>query len=113
MVKPVSQTDAQPEDSKDSSWWLAAEQHLQLLDENILGGGIILYASAVHTFVHTIASFSEFERSQIIKRTKAFMAAAKARGKHVGRRRKLTAKQKLSNRPETFTSLHHLSGLLP
>ena len=40
-----------------------------------------------------LAVFAEFEREQIRERTKAGMAAAKARGKHVGRPRKLTAKQ--------------------
>lgn len=40
-----------------------------------------------------LAVFAEFEREQIRERTKAGMAAAKARGKHIGRPRKLTAAQ--------------------
>lgn len=40
-----------------------------------------------------LAVFAEFEREQIRERTKAGMAAAKARGKHVGRPRKLTDSQ--------------------
>lgn len=40
-----------------------------------------------------LAVFAEFEREQIRERTKAGMKAAKARGKHVGRPRKLTAVQ--------------------
>lgn len=40
-----------------------------------------------------LAVFAEFEREQIRERTKAGMAAAKARGVHIGRPRKLTAEQ--------------------
>lgn len=40
-----------------------------------------------------LAVFAEFEREQIRERTKAGMAAAKARGKHVGRPRKLSVAQ--------------------
>ena len=40
-----------------------------------------------------LASFAEFEREQICERTKAGMAAAKRRGKHIGRPRKLTDTQ--------------------
>lgn len=40
-----------------------------------------------------LSVFAEFEREQIRERTKAGMAAAKARGKHIGRPRKLTPKQ--------------------
>jgi len=40
-----------------------------------------------------LALFAEFEREQIRERTKAGMAAAKRRGKHVGRPRKLTDAQ--------------------
>ncbi len=46
---------------------------------------------------HMIAALAEFERSLISERTKAGMAAAKLRGKHVGRprRNKPAAHQKL------------------
>ncbi|MBM7326584.1 recombinase family protein [Agrobacterium sp. S2] len=46
---------------------------------------------------HMIAALAEFERSLISERTKAGMAAAKLRGKHVGRprRSKPAAHQKL------------------
>lgn len=40
-----------------------------------------------------LAVFAEFEREQISDRTKAGMAAAKKRGKHVGRPRLITAEQ--------------------
>lgn len=40
-----------------------------------------------------MGALAEFERSLIGERTKAGMAAAKRRGKHVGRPRKLTAAQ--------------------
>jgi DNA invertase Pin-like site-specific DNA recombinase len=39
------------------------------------------------------AALAEFERELIRERTKAWIAAAKRRGRHVGRPRKLTAHQ--------------------
>jgi DNA invertase Pin-like site-specific DNA recombinase len=39
---------------------------------------------------HVIGAIAEFERSLISDRTRAGMAAAKARGKHLGRERKVT-----------------------
>lgn len=58
------------------------------LTENIdttHSGGILLF--------HMMAALAEFERSLISERTRAGMAAAKARGRHVGRRRALTPEQ--------------------
>lgn len=40
-----------------------------------------------------IGALAEFERALIIERTKAGQRAAKLRGKHIGRRRKLSASQ--------------------
>lgn len=42
---------------------------------------------------HIMGALAEFERSLIAERTKAGMAAAKRRGKHIGRPRKLSAVQ--------------------
>lgn len=39
---------------------------------------------------HVMGAIAEFERSLISERTRAGMAAAKARGQHLGRERKLT-----------------------
>lgn len=44
-------------------------------------------------YFHMLAALAEFERELISERTKAGMAAAKRRGKHIGRPRKLTAQQ--------------------
>jgi len=40
-----------------------------------------------------LALFAEFEREQIRERTRAGMEAARRRGKHIGRPRKLNAEQ--------------------
>ncbi len=42
---------------------------------------------------HIMGALAEFERSLIVERVNAGIAAAKKRGKHVGRPRKLTAEQ--------------------
>lgn len=66
-----------------------------------------------------LAVFAEFEREQISERTKAGMKAAKARGKHVGRPRKLTNKQiqsarrKLSAGKTTITRMANGYGVAP
>lgn len=44
-------------------------------------------------YLRILAALAEFERELISERTKAGMAAAKRNGKHVGRPRKLTARQ--------------------
>ncbi len=48
-----------------------------------------------------MGAMAQFERSLVIQRTKAGMAAAKKRGKHIGRPRALASIQ-----------LHHLDDLL-
>ncbi len=62
--------------------------HFVSLTENIdttTSGGLLLF--------HMMAALAEFERSLISERTKAGMAAARANGKHLGRRRSLTPSQ--------------------
>ncbi|MGE0269596.1 MAG: recombinase family protein [Candidatus Omnitrophota bacterium] len=57
-----------------------------------------------------IAAFAQFERKNLIKRTKEGMAAARRRGKHVGRPYKLRPEQivrayhDISNRKTTITA---------
>ncbi|PQA86033.1 recombinase family protein [Hyphococcus luteus] len=47
-------------------------------------------------FFHVTGAFAEFERNLISERTKAGMAAAKARGVKMGRPRKLTRQQQIA-----------------
>ena len=44
-------------------------------------------------YFHMLGALAEFERELISERTKAGMASARRRGKHIGRPRKLTAQQ--------------------
>ena len=66
-----------------------------------------------------LALFAEFEREQIRERTKAGMEAARRRGKHIGRPRKLTEEQvetarKLIEAGETtITAMAKLFGVSP
>lgn len=66
-----------------------------------------------------LSVFAEFEREQISERTKAGMKAARARGIHVGRPRKLTpeqiktAKQELVNGTETVNRLAEQYDVAP
>lgn len=66
-----------------------------------------------------LAVFAEFEREQIRERTKAGMAAARRRGKHIGRPRKLTAVQvclaarRLEARTDTIIGMARDFGVAP
>lgn len=66
-----------------------------------------------------LALFAEFEREQIRERTKAGMEAARRRGKHIGRPRKLTDEQVESARiliktgETTITAMAGLFGVSP
>ncbi len=66
-----------------------------------------------------LAVFAEFEREQIRERTKAGMEAARKRGKHIGRPRKLTAKQiayargQLTMQKDTITHMAQGYGVAP
>jgi DNA invertase Pin-like site-specific DNA recombinase len=74
---------------------------LQLLDElrtrdvdfQAVTQGIDTTTAVGRMVYGQLAVFAEFEREQISERTKAGMEAARKRGKHIGRPRKLTDKQ--------------------
>lgn len=53
---------------------------------------------------HMIAALAEFERSLISERTKAGMAAAKLRGKHVGRPRRIKSMPASENPPDSIAN---------
>ena len=64
------------------------------------GAGFVSLNEAIDTtsasgrlVFHMMAALAEFERSLIVERTQAGLAAAKARGAKLGRRRKLSPKQ--------------------
>lgn len=64
------------------------------------GVGLISVSEAIHTgspggilVFHIMAALAEFERALISERTKAGMMSARARGRHVGRPRKLDERQ--------------------
>lgn len=54
------------------------------IDTNTSGGTLVF---------HIMGAMAQFERSLIVERTKAGMAAAKKRGKHIGRPRALSKGQ--------------------
>lgn len=82
-----------------------------------LSDGIDTTTSSGKLVFHIMAALAEFERSLIIERTKAGMASAKRRGKHVGRPRALTgqqirhAKQLIEAGDETLASAASLFGV--
>lgn len=100
---------------------------LQLLDDLCTRGvdfqaitqGIDTTTAVGRMLYGQLAVFAEFEREQIRERTKAGMRAAKARGKHIGRPRKLTdrqiarARQRLANRIDTITHMAATYGVAP
>ena len=63
------------------------------------GAGFASLSEAIDTTIggklilHIFGALAEFERALIVERVNAGMTAAKRRGKHVGRPRKLTAEQ--------------------
>ena len=66
---------------------LAAELEALGIDLIVLDQGIDTTTPAGRLLFHTLAAIAEFERDLIRERTRAGMAAAKQRGKHVGRPR--------------------------
>lgn len=68
-------------------------------------------------YFHMLAALAEFERELISERTKAGMASARRRGKHIGRPRKLTpqqldhARDMVESGRETRTAMAELFGV--
>jgi DNA invertase Pin-like site-specific DNA recombinase len=65
------------------------------VDFQSLSESIDTSSSGGRLVFHMLAAMAEFERSLISERTRAGMAAAQARGKHVGRQPALTPEQQL------------------
>ncbi|MEP2706153.1 MAG: recombinase family protein [Yoonia sp.] len=100
---------------------------LQMLDElrkrgvdfQAITQGIDTTTAVGRMLYGQLAVFAEFEREQISERTKAGMRAAKARGKHIGRPRKLSvvqirqARRKLSQRQATITHIARSYDVAP
>lgn len=85
------------------------------IDFVALTQGIDTTTAAGRMLYGQLALFAEFEREQISERTKAGMAAAKRRGKHVGRPNKLTDAQVLCATREAdigTKSIQELAGAL-
>ena len=81
------------------------------IDFQAITQGIDTTTSVGRMLYGQLAVFAEFEREQIRERTKAGMAAAKARGVHIGRPRKLTvmqvetARRSIHSRADTITNI--------
>lgn len=100
---------------------------LQMLDDlrqrgvdfNAITQGIDTTTAVGRMLYGQLAVFAEFEREQIRERTKAGMEAARKRGKHIGRPRKLTAKQiayarrQLAARRDTITHIASCYDVAP
>ena len=69
---------------------LLADLRARNIDFHIITQGIDTRTAVGRMVFGQLAVFAEFEREQISERTKAGMAAAKARGVHIGRPRKKT-----------------------
>lgn len=84
---------------------------LQLLDDlrqrgvdfHIITQGIDTRTAVGRMIFGQLAVFAEYERNLISERTKAGMKAAKARGKHIGRPRKLSSDQVIRARHRIAT----------
>lgn len=72
---------------------LLAELRERGVDFQALTQGIDTTTAVGRMLYGQLAVFAEFEREQISDRTKAGMAAARKRGKHLGRPRMITAEQ--------------------
>ncbi|NRA89332.1 MAG: recombinase family protein [Rhizobiales bacterium] len=87
------------------------------IDFHAITQGIDTTTSIGRMLYGQLAVFAEFEREQIRERTKAGMAAAKKRGKHIGRPRKLNDKQVLEakyfveQKQKTITSIAKIYGV--
>lgn len=73
---------------------------MENIDTNSSGGRLMF---------HMMAALAEFERSLISERTRAGLDAARASGKHIGRPRALSAKQK----EEAFHAVRHHGMSMP
>lgn len=87
------------------------------VDFQALTQGIDTTTSIGRMLYGQLAVFAEFEREQTSDRTKAGMAAAKRRGKHVGRPLKLTpaqvahASDQIANKHETISGMAEMFGV--
>lgn len=89
------------------------------IDFHIITQGIDTRTAIGRMVFGQLAVFAEFEREQISERTKAGMKAAKARGVHIGRPRKLNQQQiqrayvQVGTYKKTITHLAAVYGVAP
>lgn len=74
----------------------------EAIDTTSAGGKLIF---------HIMGALAEFERTLIVERTRAGIAAARQRGQHMGRRRKLSAAQIEHARSAISTGKETASGM--